>query len=257
MKKLFLFSTFLIFACTSDDSSDTNNDNSNNYKLVDTYQYSYVNNDPDSSNFGNIYEAIISYSYEGNKLLNISNGEFIVNYTYNENNKISAVNYSGGDVAEFEYDNQGRISVYIYTDIDDYPPGQPSIDIANFVYNQDGSVVQIWQEKGGSSYTYLFDQNGNITTFINPDAWDGNTEKNYTYDNKNNPFKNISGNSFFINVFFKPLGLGGLSNNVITAENENNIFFYTYEKDDYPISFNSPNGFDYKSNIQVNISYTN
>ena len=46
-------------------------------------------------------------------------------------------------------------------------------------------------------------------------------------------------------------------NNVITAENENNIFFYTYDEDDYPTNFNSPNGFDYKSNIQVNISYTN
>jgi len=88
-------------------------------------------------------------------------------------------------------------------------------------------------------------------------SWDGNLEKNYTYDNKNNPFKNISGNSFYINIFFKPLGLIGLRNNVITAENENNIFFYTYDEDDYPTNFNSPNGFDYKSNIQVNISYTN
>ena len=258
MKKLLLLSAFLIFACSSDESS--NNDNSNNYKLVETYQYSYVNNDPNSDNFGNLYETTASYSYDGNKLLNITisnnNGSGIVNYTYNDNNQISGVYHSGGDVGEAEYDNQGRLVTWTYTDVDDYPIGNPFISVANFVYNQDGSVVQTWQ--GGQSNTYLFDQNGNITTIINPDAWDGNTEKNYTYDNKNNPFKNILGNSFFINNWFKPSILDrGTNNNVITAENENNIFFYTYDEDDYPISFNSPNGFDYKSNIQVNITYTN
>ena len=81
---------------------------------------------------------------------------------------------------------------------------------------------------------------------------------NYTYDNKNNPFKNISGNGFFINIWFQGLNLyPSINNNIVTAENENNIFFYTYDEDDYPISFNSPNGFNYKSNIQVNITYTN
>ena len=259
MKKLLLLSALLIFACSSDDGSD-NNDNSNNYKLVDTYQYSYVNNDPDSSNFGNFYEGIVSYNYDGNKLLNITsqaeNGNGITNYTYNDNNQISGVYYSDGDVLEAEYDNQGRLVTWTYTDVDDNPIGNPSISVANFVYNQDGSVVQTWQ--GGQSYTYLFDQNGNITTIINPDEWDGNTERNFTYDNKNNPFKNISGNGFFINIWFQGLNLyPSINNNIITAENENNIFFYTYDEDDYPISFNSPNGFDYKSNIQVNITYTN
>ena len=259
MKKLLLLSALFIFACSSDDSSDTNDDNSNNYKLVETYQYSYVNNDPNSNNFGNLYETTASYSYDGNKLLNITisnnDGSGTVNYTYNENNKISGVYFVGGDVGEAEYDNQGRLVTWTYTDVDDNPVGNPSIGVANFVYNQDNSVVQTWSL--GSSFTYLFDQNGNITTITNP-AWDGNTEKNYTYDNKNNPFKNILGNGFFINAWFQGLNLHpSINNNIITAENENNIFFYTYDEDDYPISFNSPNGFDYKSNIQVNITYTN
>lgn len=262
MKKLILLSTLLIFACSSEDSSDTNDNNSNNYKLVETYQYSYVNNDPNSNNFGNLYETTASYSYDGNKLLNITisnnNGSGTANYTYNENNKISGVYSAGGDVGEAEYDNQGRLVTWTYTDVDDNPVGNPSISVANFVYNQDGSVVQTWEGEGQSTYTYLFDQNGNMTTIINPDEWDGNTEKNYTYDNKNNPFKNISGNGFFINAWFQGLNLyPSINNNIITAENENNIFFYTYDEDDYPISFNSPNGFDYKSNIQVNITYTN
>jgi len=256
MKKLLLLSALLIFACSDDDSSDTNN-NYNNYKLVDTYQYSYVNNDPGSSNFGNIYEDIISYSYDGNKLLNASNDEFIVNYTYNEDNKISAVYFSGGDVGEAEYDNQERLVTWTYTDVDDNPIGNPSVSIANFVYNQDGSVVQTWQGEGQSTFTYLFDQNENITTIISTTNNFTNSEKHYTYDNKNNPFKNILGNSFFVNIWFNPLNISALNNNIITAENENNIFFYTYDDDDYPISLNSPNGFDYKSNIQATITYTN
>lgn len=260
MKRFLILTTILLFACSSDDSSDTNDDNLNNYKLVETYQYSYVNNDPNSNNFGNLYETTASYSYDGNKLLNITisnnNGSGIVNYTYNENNKISGVYFAGGDVGEAEYDNQGRLVTWTYTDVDDYPVGNPSISVANFVYNQDNSVVQTWSS--GSSFTYLFDQNGNVSSVINPNSWGGNTEKNYTYDNKNNPFKNILGNNFFINNWFQGLNLSpSINNNIVTAENENNIFFYTYDEDDYPISFNSPNGFDYKSNIQVNITYTN
>ena len=259
MKKLLLLSALLIFACSSDDGSD-NNDNSNNYKLVDTYQYSYVNNDPDSSNFGNFYEGIVSYNYDGNKLLNITsqaeNGNGITNYTYNDNNQISGVYYSDGDVLEAEYDNQGRLVTWTYTEVDDNP-SNPFIDVTNFVYNQDGSVVATTQGEGQSTTTFLLDQNGNITTIIDPDAWDGNTERNFTYDNKNNPFKNILGNSFLINNTYNPFLYTGVNNNVITSENENNIFFYTYDEDDYPISFNSPNGSYYRSNIQVNITYTN
>ena len=51
---------------------------------------------------------------------------------------------SGGDVGEAEYDNQGRLVTWTYTDVDDNPVGNPSIGVANFVYNQDNSVVQTW-----------------------------------------------------------------------------------------------------------------
>ena len=91
MKRILILTAVLVFACSSDDSSDTN-DNPNNYKLVETYQYSYVNNDPNSDNFGNLYEMTASYSYDGNKLLNITisnnNDSGIVNYTYKDNNQI-------------------------------------------------------------------------------------------------------------------------------------------------------------------------
>jgi hypothetical protein len=255
MKKLLLLSALLIFACSSDDTNDTN-DNTNNIKLVDTYQISYADNDSGSTN---LIEQTFTYNYDGNKLLNISFQNSIVNnYTYNDNNQMSGVYNSGGDFGEADYDNQGRLVVWTYTDVDDNPPGNPSISVANFVYNQDGSVVQTWQGNGQTSYTFLFDQNENITTIISTTTNGTNTEKHYTYDNKNNPFKNILGNNFFLRNWFQGLRLSyGKNNNVLTAQNENNIFFYTYDDDDFPTSINSPNGYDDKSNIQVNITYTN
>ena len=251
MKKILLLSVLVIFSCSGGDDSVYNN--SSDYKLVDTINISWIDNETDPPTQ---YQDNLTYNYDGNKLLNITNGIYINNYTYNDNNQISAVYRSAGDYAEFEYDNQGRISIYTYTDVDDNPPGQPGIDVANFVYNQDGSAVQTWQGQGDNQpdFIYSFDQNGNVTTVINAD----NSEMYYTYDNKNNPFKNILGNGFFINQWFNALYyIPALNNNVITAENENNIFFYSYDEDDYPISINSPNGAAERSNIQVNITYTN
>ena len=247
MKKLLLLSALLILACSGGD--DISDNNSSNYKLVDTINISWIDNETDPPTQ---FQDNITYNYDGNKLLNITNGVDTVNYLYN-NNQISAVYYPGGDFAEAEYDSQGRIITWTYTDVDDEPLFPPYTTVANFVYNQDGSVVQTWQESQ-ESYTFLFDQNGNVTTIINAD----NSEMYYTYDNKNNPYKNILGNGFFINLWFSALHfLPSLNNNVITAENENNIFFYSYDEDDYPITINSPNGASERSNIQATITYTN
>ena len=240
-------------------TSNDGGDNSNNYKLVDTITVSYEYEDIISGNLVS-YEDIISYSYDGNKLLNTSNGEVIVNFTYNEDNKISTVYNPGFYVAEFEYDNQGRVSVYNYTEFDgDETPETPQ---ANFVYNQDGSVIQTWQ---GSQevITRLFDDNGNMVTRIGGTTIEQYDADYYTYDNKNNPFKNITGNGFFLGVFTQQPFLlrAGVSNNVLTYENENNILFYTYDDDDFPTNINSPyilrDGVENYYNIQINITYTN
>ena len=129
------------------------------------------------------------------------------------------------------------------------------------MYNQDGSVVQTWEGEGQSTYTYLFDQNGNMTTIINPDEWDGNTEKNYTYDNKNNPFKNVLGHSFYI--WLNPLDIGGFNNNVISLNGVS--WSYSYDSNNYPLTIYTsgmlgsaaPNDWDYASNINATITYKN
>tara|TARA_R100000426_G_C4825542_1_gene112599 strand:- start:3462 stop:4205 length:744 start_codon:yes stop_codon:yes gene_type:complete len=247
MKKLLLISTLLFFACSSDDSDDNI---SNNYKLVDTINFIWTDTDNEPPNRN---EINATYNYNGNKLSNITFDEVIVNYLYNNNNQISGIYHSTGDSWEAEYDNQGRIKTLTYTDVnEDFPSDPPDVSVQNFNYNQNGSVTRTIQGQNGTT-TFLFDQKGNVTSIIHP----SNEELYYTYDNKNNPFKNILGNTFYINFLISFYGLPGLENNVITAENENNRIFYTYDSDDYPINFNSPNGFNSWRNIQATITYTN
>jgi hypothetical protein len=240
-------------------TSNDGGDNSSNYKLVDTISVSYEYDDTISGNLVS-YEETYTYDYAGNKLLNISSSNASVNFTYNDNNQISTVYNPGFYVNEFEYDNQGRVSAYIYTEFD----GGESTGEANFVYNQDGSVIQTWQGSQ-EARTYLFDDNGNIITISNSYFENTTTVKHYTFDNKNNPFKNITGNGFFFNFYIQPIFLNkGVSNNVLTVENENSILFYTYDDDDFPTNINSPNIFldghtynGYHYNVQINITYTN
>ena len=243
-------------------TSNDGGDNSNNYKLVDTITVSYEYDDITSGNLVS-FEETYTYDYAGNKLLNASSlsNPLGVNFTYNNNNQISAIEYANGDFGEADYDNQGRLINWTYTE---FEGGEtPYTSQANFVYNQDGSVIQTWQGSQ-EARTYLFDDNGNIITRSNSDF--GNTTvKHYTFDNKNNPFKNITGNGFFFSFYIQPIFLNkGVSNNVLTVENENSILFYTYDDDDFPTNINSPNIFldgyvynGYHYNVQINITYTN
>ena len=67
MKKLFLFTVLLIFACSSDDSVD----NSIDAVLVERFERSFIDNNPNSSTFGEQYQSVYSYNYDGNKLTSV------------------------------------------------------------------------------------------------------------------------------------------------------------------------------------------
>ena len=258
---LYLFLAVTIFACSSDDdNSDTNDNNDNsstNGLLVDTVQFSYL---VMSNQELTQEEGTYSYNYDGNKLVSIDfsiNGETgTINFTYNDNNQFSAVYSWGGDYTEYEYDELGRLTVYTYTDVDDNPPGNPSVSVANFVYNQDGTV-RTHYNNGNTEPTEIstFDQNGNLisTTFI--DGSNNNETRSYTYDNANSPFKNMTGHHFEGSYYYGYPALFSGGNNALTVENENNRYFYTYNDDNYPISVNSPNGIYRYSNIQATITY--
>ena len=132
MKKLLLLSAIFIFACSSEDSSN-DDDNSIDAVLVERFELSFIDNDPNSSAFGEQYQSVYSYNYDGNKLTSIdleiiSEGIDIpdaIQVQYNTANQIANLYLYGGDITEYEYDEQGRMSVYTYTDVDGSPPGQP------------------------------------------------------------------------------------------------------------------------------------
>ena len=253
---LYLFLAVTIFACSSDES-DSNDNSSTNGLLVDTVQFSYLLS---AAFVVTQVEGTYSYNYDGNKLVSIDfsiNGETgTINFTYNDNNQFSAVYSWGGDYTEYEYDELGRLTVYTYTDVDDNPPGNPSVSVANFVYNQDGTV-RTHYNNGNTEPTEIstFDQNGNLisTTFI--DGSNNNETRSYTYDNANSPFKNMTGHHFEGSYYYGYPALFSGGNNALTVENENNRYFYTYNDDNYPISVNSPNGIYRYSNIQATITY--
>ena len=70
MKKILLLSAIFIFACSSEDSSN-DDDNSIDAVLVERFELSFIDNDPNSSAFGEQYQSVYSYNYDGNKLTSI------------------------------------------------------------------------------------------------------------------------------------------------------------------------------------------
>ena len=264
MKKNLLLYVLLVFACSSDDSSNDNN-NLNDTILVERFELSFTDNDPNSSTFGEQQQWIYFYNYDGSKLTSmdleiISEGTYIQNAVqvqYNTANQITNIYLYGGDSSEYQYDEQGRMSVYTYTDVDDYPTGQPDIDIINLIYNQDGTVSTL--DEYGFGKIYTFDDDGNIVS----KNYNDSNEPYYvaSYDNKNNPFKNVLGNSFYI--LLNPLDIGGFNNNVSSLNGVG--FSYSYDSNNYPLTIYTSGmlgsavqgHLEYASDIQVNITYNN
>ena len=262
MKKLLLLSAFLIFACSSEDSHN-DDDNSIDAVLVERFELSFIDNDPNSSTFGEQYQSVYSYNYDGNKLTSIdleiiSEGIDIpeaIQVQYNTANQITNLYLVGGDFTEYEYDEQGRMSVYTY--VENSSTGQTNSSVINFEYNQDGTVSTF--DENGFGKTYIFDDDGHIVSINYNDS----NEPYYvaSYDDKNNPFKNVLGHTFYI--WLNPLDIGGFNNNVISLNGVS--WSYSYDSNDYPLTIYTtgmlgsaaPNDWDYASNINATITYTN
>ena len=253
MRNTIILFALLIFACSGDDSSDSdNNSNLNDTILVDTIEISFL-----SSN-GCLYQSTRTFNYNGNKLISCSYSstaanecddaiDGVVNYQYNDENQISKIYFWEGDTAEFEYDALARLSQYTYTENNEGP--FPIIGIATFNYSQDSIVTMNWDN--GTSFNFSFDLNGNLTT-----STSNNITAAYTYDNAKHPFSNLEGHHWLIQSFYYSPFMGQ-KNNMLTGQNENNVFFYTYNENNYPLTINSPNGYESWSNIQATITYTN
>lgn len=216
MKRFFylLSISFLILQSCSSDSSD----NSNNFIGVKLIQVQFSNG------------QISTFSYNGNKLFKINNssggfqkysynGEFIrLIESYNSVNDLIST-------TEHFYNNNKLIRTKQYS------PDGSFYGERNYSYNTDNTIIV--NEITFNNGNLIEDQN--IKLYLNSQ---GNIYKqhnlsygditNFIFDNKNSPFKNITG---YCNLMFEFNNVIQISQNSITTN-----YSYQYNSENYPIS---------------------
>ena len=127
----------------------------------------------------------------------------------------------------------------------DFVPGDfPNTSKTLFTYNEDGTIgtASFSGDENeqttpmGTSVLTIVD--GNIIKEVKTNGM-GSGTRNYTYDDKNSPYKNIAG----FEVIALAHGFGGI-NNMIFDDREGSdmydtTFTYTYNADNYPLTSTS------------------
>lgn len=233
MKKILcLFSALtlvLISSCSSDDSSSDSSDSSDSVLLKKT-TITYSDGSKVTTNF----------TYDGKKLVSMIDdaGDVNVYYTYT-NDLISKVVYKLPDgtveqINTYEYDSNKRLVVFVRSEpIDELGTKQV------YIYNADGTVSikdyigddESQTEFNGEGKIIFADgEVASITTDFSPDFA-------YTYDNKNNPMKNVLGND---KIAFEDSEASGIFHNIVSEKDTENdevtgTYVFTYNSDNYPV----------------------
>ena len=231
MKKiLLLFTTLLLISCSSDDDTG-NNDNTNGDKTV---LIKRITEYYDGGSTTDVYVA--DYVYDGNKIVSIKeylndNLRYTYNFTYTNNlisqyNSIDESNDQYSSSTFFRYDNNNRLTEYIYKGYSEYSE--------NFVYN--GNTIKV--SDNSNSYCTDFVLSNNQITSITEYYDDCKTVEftgNATYDNNKNAFSNIEGYNWYFQYDYTlnqnteyPAGI-----NNVTSNGEWN-WAYDYNENGYP-----------------------
>ena len=230
MKKLLLLSAFLIFACSSDDSSDTNDNTSTNDGLIPKTINLYSNGELTSQS---------NYLYNENNLISITGSDYEfnskINYTYNEEGMINKIEfdeyYNQELVGTFKFDyiyNSSNVLVEIISYQENYSDESSSIETFSIDYPQENEI-HIFSDDENCTDILTVD-NGNITSI---DDCSSNQTRIINYDQKNSVFRNIKGNNIFSNYFVSPL-MSTKNNNIVSVDGWE--LTYIYNEQDYPIN---------------------
>lgn len=226
MKKLILTilaSSFLL-SCSTDSSNNSSN-------LLPS---KIISNGPTAPGIDNNF--VTNYEYSGSKLLRTfrDDGSYECVFTYSGNLLTNEVITSVSNGAQyvtnitFEYDNSNRLILYSqgsfkmeYTYLSNNLVSQKSYQLDNnsgqfelageniLTLNADNDIIQVAFE------------NGIIKTFV--------------YDNRNNPFKNVTGWDKLNFVYNE-----GINHNVLNVSQDNGQnyqeYFYTYNDLNYPVT---------------------
>jgi hypothetical protein len=213
MRKILLSALFfgLIFSCSNNDNrSDSYSDD-----VILPVKIAETDDNTEASikyNGAKIVEIINS---EGSKMVYQYEGDNIVKITsHNEKGQI--------DMTEVLSYKNGKLMGNIVTEIDNVGAPNEKKQIGIFTYEWiDANHVTENQTSNTNTtpvITDYFFSNGNLTKQVvvyNSGSFSSKYEYNYSYDNKNNPMKNIKGMNALLDKDFG-------SNNLIKEETTNN-----------------------------------
>jgi len=231
MKKILLSFAALTFIAITSCSSDDNNSEPSADILVK--RMVYEQEDPDGFNYD------ITYTYNGKKILAGNYTDGTIEKYYYSGDLITKIEYIfGGEVEEqelFLYNANGKLIEYRYQDIvDDFE------DKSLFTYPNENTIIK-------TNITGVINNTvttGNVSTITLTNGevskiQSGGKIYNYTYDNKNSPFRNVTGYAEIAYAFAGDFELEGRGRNILSIKNETDNINYTtntiqYNANDYP-----------------------
>ena len=193
MKKILLLSALLIFACSDDDTSNEENTNPSNEKLIESVTFSSVQTCLDYSSFRSANTT--NCTYNSDNLITSFKTQF---YEFNCPNELfyeeqNSTNYiehfdgyliasSMGELAQIDLNDNGYIDTLNEIDEDG------NIEVTRNIVYDNGYFSSITRDDGSSGVNYIY-QNGNLirTEGIGDDRFE--TVTTYTtFENKSKLF---------------------------------------------------------------------
>lgn len=243
MKKIFLFASVLVLTLSSCSSSDDSSPDPANMLVK-----SFTSNDEDGVLKTNV-------TYNGNKIVKMFDSDgYRAQFTYTGNLITRIDSYVDDNLEQrdnFTYDSSGRVLSYQMLDY-----GSETGDLTTFEYNADGTVSTELFVGDLDNQTML--NNTGTIYFTNGEVskiekyFDGTLASTslYTYDTKNNPFKNITG---FSAISFTDGDASGILHNVLTNvyEGSSSTFAMTYNSSDYPTKIVETEGSTIASTVDI------
>lgn len=237
MKNMFclgvVLSLFFASCSSSDDSSVTNEDDVLLMKTIETY--------PDDGS-----TVTTNYSYNGMKMASLSDSDGfreVYNYTGDLITNVKFYDDTNTLIAEEDYNYNGSEQLTIYV-LKNYESGQGRKE--TFIHNANNTIS--YSLYGGDTTTQTnLSETGTITftdgelISVNISHSSGITytaTRTYSYDAKNNPFKNVVG---FDKISFINEEAFGIAHNIVTEQyssslstNESFTTTYTYNSLNFP-----------------------
>ncbi|KAF2510182.1 hypothetical protein EYY60_11775 [Flavobacterium zhairuonense] len=223
MKKilcLFGALTLLLTSCSSDDSGSS---------VVLLKKEITTDSDGD--------KVTTDYKYDGNKIISATvqgtttgiyftyTGDLITKMEFKYEGVVEQVN-------KYEYDSNGKLISFIRVE-----PLEENGSKEVYTYNSDGSI-SITAYSGTDLAQTTADGTGKIT-FVNGEidkiALTYGPTRSYTYDDKNNPYKNVLG---YDKISFTDGEAEGILHNIVSVKNGTKVtesYVFTYNGDGYPV----------------------